>query len=402
MSIKDQLNQLSKDLGDCLNRDRYKLKRQLNQLCSDYQKGKNPDEKLTFLRAKIERSNAMTQKRRASIPIIQYPDLPVTGKKEDIARLIKENQVVIICGETGSGKTTQLPKICLDLGLGTHGFIGHTQPRRIAARTVADRIAEELGESIGKSVGYKVRFHDKTHSESLVKLMTDGILLAESQNDPFLNQYDTIIIDEAHERSLNIDFLLGYLKWLLPKRPDLKLIITSATIDPERFSKHFNDAPIIEVSGRTYPVQMRYRPIEQAEEDDETTADLQLAILDAVDELSRDMPGDILIFLSGEREIRETTESLKKHHPVGYEILPLYSKLSVSEQERVFKPKGGMRIVLATNVAETSLTVPGIRCVIDTGHARSRDIMLSFLPRKNSDQVTTTQLTRTHFVTNNT
>jgi ATP-dependent helicase HrpA len=259
----------------------------------------------------------------------------------------------------------------LDIGRGVAGFIGHTQPRRIAARTVADRIAEELGQKSGASVGYKVRFHDKTHAESLVKLMTDGILLAESQNDPYLNQYDTIIIDEAHERSLNIDFLLGYMCWLLPKRPDLKLIITSATIDPQRFSKHFGDAPIINVSGRTFPVEMRYRPIELIEEDDETSADLQQGILDAVDELHRDLPGDILIFLNGEREIRETTESLKKHHPVRCEVLPLYSKLSVSEQERVFKPKGGkLRIVLATNVAETSLTVPGIRSVIDTGHAR--------------------------------
>lgn len=370
MSGNDLLYKLSKRLKKCLSQDRNKLKRQLHHLRQEYQKGRYPDEKLNLLQEKIERSIAMSGRRQASIPAINYPDLPVSAKKDDIARLIKHNQVVIVCGETGSGKTTQLPKICLDLGLGAHGLIGHTQPRRIAARTVADRIAEELGESIGKSVGYKVRFHDKTHSESLIKLMTDGILLAESQNDPYLNQYEIIIIDEAHERSLNIDFLLGYMKWLLPKRPDLKLIITSATIDPERFAKHFNDAPIIEVSGRTYPVVIRYRPIEQIEEDDETTADLQLAILDAVDELSRDLPGDILIFLSGEREIRETTESLRKHHPVGYEILPLYSKLSVSEQERVFKPKGGMRVVLATNVAETSLTVPGIRSVIDTGHAR--------------------------------
>ncbi|MFI3178688.1 MAG: ATP-dependent RNA helicase HrpA, partial [Methylococcaceae bacterium] len=320
---------------------------------------------------RIEKSVATRNKRFASIPSLNFPDLPVTGKKDEIAKLIQEHQVVIVCGETGSGKTTQLPKICLSIGLGVAGFIGHTQPRRIAARTVADRIAEELGEPIGKSVGYKIRFNDKTHAESLIKLMTDGILLAESQNDPYLSQYDTIIIDEAHERSLNIDFLLGYLKWLLPKRPDLKVIVTSATIDTQRFSTHFNNAPIIEVSGRTYSVDMRYRPIEQKEEDDETSDDLQNAILDAVDELYRDLRGDILIFLSGEREIRETTESLKKHDPTQYEILPLYSKLSVSEQERVFNPKGGkIRIVLATNVAETSLTVPGIRCVIDTGHAR--------------------------------
>ncbi|MEI6069113.1 MAG: ATP-dependent RNA helicase HrpA [Methylococcaceae bacterium] len=390
----DLVKQLTQQLPLCLNQDRPVFKRQLDRLRSESQKGKNPLEQINALASRIDKSVASRNKRLASIPPLNFPDLPVTGKKDEIAKLIKENQVVIVCGETGSGKTTQLPKICLSIGLGAAGFIGHTQPRRIAARTVADRIAEELGESIGKSVGYKIRFNDKTHSESLVKLMTDGILLAESQNDPYLSQYDTIIIDEAHERSLNIDFLLGYLKWLLPKRPDLKVIITSATIDPQRFSAHFNNAPIIEVSGRTYPVDMRYRPIEQREEDDdqsarsglartapegaragtaldETSDDLQNAILDAVDELYRDLRGDILIFLSGEREIRETTDSLKKHHPTQYEILPLYSKLSVSEQERVFKPKGGkIRIVLATNVAETSLTVPGIRGVIDTGHAR--------------------------------
>jgi len=394
MSTFDLIKQLSNQLPNSLNQDRQALKRQLDRCRSDYQKGKNPIEQINMLTSRIEGSVAASLKRLASIPSLNFPDLPVTGKKDEIAKLIQENQVVIMCGETGSGKTTQLPKICLSIGRGAAGFIGHTQPRRIAARTVADRIAEELGESIGKSVGYKIRFNDKTHTESLVKLMTDGILLAESQNDPYLNQYDTIIIDEAHERSLNIDFLLGYMKWLLPKRPDLKLIITSATIDPQRFSTHFNNAPIIEVSGRTYPVEMRYRPIEQREEADdqsagsglartapegaragtaldETSDDLQNAILDAVDELYRDLRGDILIFLSGEREIRETTDSLKKHHPTQYEILPLYSKLSVSEQERVFKPKGGkIRIVLATNVAETSLTVPGIRCVIDTGHAR--------------------------------
>ncbi|WP_027157339.1 ATP-dependent RNA helicase HrpA [Methylobacter luteus] len=371
MSTLDLIKQLTSRLPQCLGQDRHGFKRQLDRLRSDCQKGKDPVEPLNALRSRIERSIAMRSKRLASIPAISFPDLPVTGKKDDIAELIKANQVVIVCGETGSGKTTQLPKICLSIGRGASGFIGHTQPRRIAARTVADRIAEELGETMGKSVGYKVRFNDKTHAESLVKLMTDGILLAESQNDPYLSQYDTIIIDEAHERSLNIDFLLGYMKWLLPKRPDLKLVITSATIDPQRFANHFDSAPIIEVSGRTYPVEIRYRPIEQRDEEDETSDDLQQAILDAVDELQRDIRGDILIFLSGEREIRETTDSLKKHHPTQYEILPLYSKLSVSEQERVFKPKGGkIRIVLATNVAETSLTVPGIRCVIDTGHAR--------------------------------
>lgn len=373
MNASDLVKQLSHQLALCLNQDRHHLKRQLDRLRSEVKKGKDSFEALNSLASRVEKSVAMRNKRLASIPALNFPDLPVTGKKDDIAELIKNNQVLILCGETGSGKTTQLPKICLSIGRGAAGLIGHTQPRRIAARTVADRIAEELDEPLGKSVGYKIRFNDKTHTESLVKLMTDGILLAESQNDPYLNQYDTIIIDEAHERSLNIDFLLGYMKWLLPKRPDLKLIITSATIDPERFATHFNNAPIIEVSGRTYPVEMRYRPIERETEDDddETGDELQHAILDAVDELYRDLRGDILIFLSGEREIRETTDSLKKHHPDQYDILPLYSKLSVSEQERVFNPKGGkIRIVLATNVAETSLTVPGIRAVIDTGHAR--------------------------------
>ena len=377
MSTPDLIKQLTEQLAHCLNQDRPQLKRQLDRCRS-----KKSVEELNALASKIERSVAKRNKRLASIPALSFPDLPVTGKKDDIAKLIQDNQLLIVCGATGSGKTTQLPKSCLSIGRGAAGFIGHTQPRRIAARTVADRIAEELGEPMGKSVGYKIRFNDKTHAESLVKLMTDGILLAESQNDPYLSQYDTIIIDEAHERSLNIDFLIGYMKWLLPKRPDLKLIITSATIDTQRFSTHFNNAPIIEVSGRTYAVDQRYRPIvtkqelgkdgkAAAEDLDDTGDDLQNAILDAVDELYRDLRGDILIFLSGEREIRETTESLKKHHPTLYEVLPLYSKLSVSEQERVFKPKGGkLRIVLATNVAETSLTVPGIRCVIDTGHAR--------------------------------
>ncbi len=378
MSTTEQLQQLTRQLPLCLNQDRHALKRQLDRLRQDAKKGKPIDSALANLASRIDKSVAFRNKRLASIPPLNFPDLPVTGKKDEIAELIKNHQVVVMCGETGSGKTTQLPKICLSIGRGAAGFIGHTQPRRIAARTGADRIARGLGEPMGKSVGYKIRFNDKTHAESLVKLMTDGILLAESQNDPYLNQYDTIIIDEAHERSLNIDFLLGYMKWLLPKRPDLKLIITSATIDTKRFSEHFGNAPIIEVSGRTYPVDVRYRPIEPKDGDDdeeaandETTDELQNAILDAVDELNRDLRGDILIFLSGEREIRETTDSLKKHHPTQYDILPLYSKLSVSEQERVFNPKGGkLRIVLATNVAETSLTVPGIRGVIDTGHAR--------------------------------
>jgi ATP-dependent helicase HrpA len=324
--------------------------------------------------------------RLANLPKPHYPeDLPVVGRRNDIMRAILENQVVIVCGETGSGKTTQLPKICLELGRGVAGMIGHTQPRRIAARTVAARIASELNSSVGQAVGYKVRFSDKVGSETYVKLMTDGILLAETQGDPSLLAYDTIIIDEAHERSLNIDFLLGYLKQLLPRRADLKLVITSATINAQRFSAHFNDAPVIEVSGRMYPVEMRYQPAganqNKTEDEDKQEGELEQAILEAVDEAIRCGMGDILIFLPGEREIRETAEALRKHafHRLGpghsggagVEILPLFARLSYTEQEQVFKPGGNVRrIVLATNVAETSLTVPGIRYVVDTGLAR--------------------------------
>ncbi len=371
MSSQQLLQKISQNLKKTLNKDRQPIKRQLDRLRNELRKGKEVQDKLQQLELKLKQSIEKRNARLDSFPVLEFPDLPVSGKKDEIAELIQQNQVVIICGETGSGKTTQLPKICLSIGRGAAGLIGHTQPRRIAARTVADRIAEELKQPLGHAVGYKIRFQDKTRDSSLIKLMTDGILLAESQNDPYLNQYDTIIIDEAHERSLNIDFLLGYMRWLLPRRPDLKLIITSATIDPERFAEHFFNAPIINVSGRTFQVEMRYRPIEQDEEEDETTNDVQLAILGAVDELYRDISGDILIFLSGERDIRETTESLRKHNNGRFEVLPLYSKLSVSEQERVFKSKAGKRrIVLATNVAETSLTVPGIRSVIDVGHAR--------------------------------
>jgi ATP-dependent helicase HrpA len=310
-------------------------------------------------------------RRLANLPRPTYPDeLPVVARREEIALAIAENQVVIVSGETGSGKTTQLPKICLELRRGVNGLIGHTQPRRIAARTVAARIAQELKSPLGHAVGYKVRFADKLSPDTYIKLMTDGILLAETQGDRLLKAYDTIIIDEAHERSLNIDFLLGYLKRVLPERPDLKVIVTSATIETERFSKHFNGAPVIEVSGRMYPVEHRYRPLEAADEDKEDQ-DIEDAILNAVDELARDrVAGDVLIFLPGEREIRETAEALRKHHPKGAEILPLYARLSFEEQERIFKPGSARRIVLATNVAETSLTVPGIRYVIDTGLAR--------------------------------
>ena len=310
---------------------------------------------------------------RSARPIdrIRYPtDLPVVDRKEDIAGLISSNQVVIVAGETGSGKTTQLPKICLELGRGVEAMVGHTQPRRIAARAVAERLAEELSVTLGGPVGYAVRFSDQVGPETLVKVMTDGILLAELQRDRELRRYDTIIVDEAHERSLNIDFLLGYLKRLLPRRPDLKVVITSATIDTERFSRHFGDAPVIEVSGRTYPVEVRYRPLGTDDDDEGGDRDQVTAIADAVNELRREGPGDMLIFLSGEREIRDTAEALRRLDMPSTEILPLYARLSTAEQHRVFRPHSGRRIVLATNVAETSLTVPGVRYVIDPGFAR--------------------------------
>jgi ATP-dependent helicase HrpA len=295
-------------------------------------------------------------------------ELPIHEKRAEIAAVVHAHQVVIVCGETGSGKTTQLPKICLELQRGVTGMIAHTQPRRIAARTVAARIAQELRSEVGQAVGYKVRFTDKVAPGTYIKLMTDGILLAETLSDAELRAYDTIIIDEAHERSLNIDFLLGYIKQLLPRRPDLKLIITSATIDAQRFARHFGDAPVIEVSGRTYPVEVRYRPLAAGDEDAEEQ-DMQQAIVAAIDELAR-QKGDVLVFLPGEREIRETAEALRKHHPAHTEILPLFARLSATEQERIFRPSNAKRIVLATNVAETSLTVPGIGAVIDTGYAR--------------------------------
>ncbi len=327
---------------------------------------------LSKVKEKYQKSHEIFLKRLAALPKPEFDNtLPVHEKLEEIKKAIAENQVTIICGETGSGKTTQLPKICLELGRGAAGLIGHTQPRRLAARSVAERIAEELKSEIGSAVGYKVRFTDHTSRDACVKLMTDGILLAETQTDRYLAAYDTIIIDEAHERSLNIDFLLGYLKQLLPCRPDLKVIITSATIDAERFSQHFNGAPVLEVSGRTYPVEIRYRPLTSKDEDD-AEVELTDAIVDAADELARHGEGDILVFLPGEREIREAAEALRKSTlRRNDEILPLFARLSHAEQHKIFHPSGAKRrIVLATNVAETSLTVPGIKYVIDTGLAR--------------------------------
>jgi ATP-dependent helicase HrpA len=321
---------------------------------------------LKEIAGQVEVAAERLARRRDAVPRISYPDeLPVSQRRDEIAAAIRDHQVVVVAGETGSGKTTQLPKICLELGRGVRGVIGHTQPRRIAARTVADRIAEELGAPPGTTVGYKMRFTDQVRDDTLVKLMTDGILLAELAGDRALRQYDTLIIDEAHERSLNIDFILGYVKQLLPRRPDLKVIITSATIDPERFAAHFDEAPIVEVSGRTYPVEVRYRPYGLDDDRDQTQA-----VLDAVDELALDGPGDILVFLSGEREIRDTADALRRQDRPDTEILPLYARLSTGEQHRVFQPHRGRRVVLATNVAETSLTVPGIKYVVDAGTAR--------------------------------
>lgn len=366
--MSDSLHSLAEKIPACMVVDQFRLQRQIR----DLQKlnVKPDDQRLLRLIDTIKQSLARAEQRANNRPTISYDEtLPVCAQRDIIRKAIEENQVIVIAGETGSGKTTQLPKICLELGRGITGMIGHTQPRRIAARSVANRIAEELQSEMGQHVGYKVRFKDHTRPECYLKLMTDGILLSESHRDRFLNQYDTIIIDEAHERSLNIDFLLGYIKQILSKRPDLKLIITSATIDPQRFSKHFHDAPIIEVSGRTFPVEVRYMPLHEHGED-EDKKDVTQGILDAVDELGRDGPGDVLVFLSGEREIRETAEALRKHHPPQTEVVPLYSRLSAAEQNKVFHSHQGRRIVLATNVAETSLTVPGIRYVVDPGTAR--------------------------------
>ncbi len=380
-----EISERSIDLSRCLTQDRHRLRQLTRQLAKPTSKsGARQSQQRNAKQGKAdataqqqahaekliqlyEASTSAYQQRKASIPHIKYPELPVSDMKDELVELIRNNQVVIIAGETGSGKTTQLPKICLEAGQGIAGVIGHTQPRRLAARSVATRIAEELEVPLGNEVGFKVRFSDQSQSDSLVKLMTDGILLAEIQEDRFLSKYDTLIIDEAHERSLNIDFILGYLKQLLPKRKDLKVIITSATIDPERFSNHFSDAPIVQVSGRTYPVEVRYRPLLQ--EDGEVLDQVQ-GILKAVHELDGEARGDILVFLSGEREIRDTAEFLKRAQLKHTEILPLYARLSAAEQNKIFQGHSARRIVLATNVAETSLTVPGIRYVIDPGTAR--------------------------------
>lgn len=395
-------------LAETMLSDRHRLRQQIRQLCAA-EKAKRPnDSLLPKLEEAFRRSIERRDSRAASVPKIEFDsELPILAKRSEIEASIRDNQVVIVCGETGSGKSTQLPKLCLSLGRGVCGLIGHTQPRRVAARTIAARVAEELKTTLGATVGFKIRFTEATQPNTLIKLMTDGVLLAETRSDWFLDQYDTIIVDEAHERSLNIDFLLGYLKRLLPRRPDLKVIITSATIDAARFAEHFGSsshpAPILEVSGRMYPVETRWRPgggsrIEEREARNEVPAvppasslsltprlspltdDPQQAILAAVDELVTEGLWDILIFQPTEWDIHETAKLLRarfnittgrKGQKADVEILPLYARLTLAEQQRVFGPRSGQRrIVIATNVAESSLTVPGIRAVIDTGTAR--------------------------------
>ncbi|WP_089316598.1 ATP-dependent RNA helicase HrpA [Actinomadura mexicana] len=373
-SVESPLAGLRARLPQLMLRDQHRLRRRIDgaQKTRDAARRARVAEEIA---ADVEAAERRVERRRLAVPAITYPaQLPVSKKKDDILAAIRDHQVVIVAGETGSGKTTQIPKICLELGRGVLGTIGHTQPRRLAARTVGDRIAEELGTELGDAVGYKVRFTDRSSDDTLVKLMTDGILLAEIQTDRLLRQYDTLVIDEAHERSLNIDFLLGYVREILPRRPDLKVVITSATIDSERFSAHFGDAPIVEVSGRTYPVEVRYRPVTDPDDPSaDPDRDQVQAIVDAVDELGREGPGDVLVFLSGEREIRDTADALTKHFTRQRgttEVVPLYARLSSAEQHRVFQPHRGRRVVLATNVAETSLTVPGIKYVVDPGTAR--------------------------------
>jgi ATP-dependent helicase HrpA len=384
--------ELRKRLPDLTIRDEHRFRRRLEGFRH------KPDRALEQVASEIDAAAARIERRKAALPTVSYPaELPVSQRRSDLLEVIATHQVVVIAGETGSGKTTQIPKLCLELGRGIRGTVGHTQPRRIAARSVAERIAEELKTDLGDAVGYAVRFSDKVSDHTLVKLMTDGILLAEIQRDRMLRNYDTIIIDEAHERSLNIDFLLGYLKQLLPRRPDLKVIITSATIDPGRFAEYFAGAPIVEVSGRSYPVEVRYRPIvdpdsRRGSSDDR---DQVTAICDAVTELSTEAPGDVLVFLSGEREIRDTADALSGMKLPETEVLPLYARLPTAEQHRIFQSHRGRRIVLATNVAETSLTVPGIKYVIDAGTARisrySQRTKVQLLPIEPISQASATQ-----------
>jgi len=373
--MKELITALEAQLDECMLADAFHVGKKLARA----RRGKARKGELGHLEKRIQASRQRAIARQRRQPTPDYPEeLPVSERRDDIRKAIEGNQVVIVAGETGSGKTTQLPKLCLEMGRGIRGQIAHTQPRRVAARSTAARIAEELNTTLGDLVGYRVRFADKLSEETQIKLLTDGMLLAESQSDRDLLAYDTIIIDEAHERSLNIDFLLGYLKRLMARRPELKVIITSATLDTERFSEHFGDAPIIQVSGRTYPVTVRYRPLEAESDSEAEDLSLSQGIAKAVRELWKEGPGDVLVFLPGEREIRDAADYLGKQDFRNTEVLPLYGRLSARDQDRVFKPSGhSRRIILATNVAETSLTVPGIRYVVDSGFGAAEPIQLS-------------------------
>lgn len=381
--MNETLLALREQLALTRHADRARLARELDRLFARKQTGGDFERVTGALQAALTKSAAAVERLKALPLKLDFDaDLPITAHREEIARAIATNQVVVVCGATGSGKTTQLPKICIEAGRGTFGLIGHTQPRRIAARAIADRLAAELGTQVGGAVGYQVRFTDRTGPDCRVKLMTDGILLRELENDRLLRRYDTLILDEAHERNLNIDFLLGVLRRLLPQRPELRVIITSATIDPQRFANFFGGTPVIEVSGRSYPVEVRYRPLNRAAvtsagdggdaEDaaDEDALSLPEGIVSAVRELDRSARGDVLVFLPGEKQIREAADELSKAKLMHTEVLPLYSRLSTRDQERIFEKHSARRVVLATNVAETSLTVPGIRYVIDSGLAR--------------------------------
>ena len=390
--LTDKTQGYAARLADCMQRDRHRLRSTWQRLDKQRPREGAPSQaqqqwqsQVDQWQQQVQASQDLVAQRAASIGAMTFdPDLPITARRAEIAELIRTRQTIVVCGETGSGKSTQLPKICLEAGLGRQGIIGHTQPRRLAARAVAARVAEELGSRIGEQVGFKIRFTDKTTPTTLVKLMTDGVLLAETQSDRFLDQYEAIIIDEAHERSLNIDFLLAYLKQLIVRRPDLKLIITSATIDPEKFAAHFADdlgpAPIVHVEGRTYPVEMRYRDAALVEEEQldssaPTDGTPLTALAHAVDEVCSAGQGDVLVFLPTERDIRLAAKYLRGWFTTQgrlshVEILPLYARLSEAEQNRIFQSHAARRIVLATNVAESSLTVPGIHYVVDTGTAR--------------------------------
>ena len=366
-----RIEELKTLLPQCLLPDWVRLGRRLARLLRDHHHPDQRDALLERLRQQVRASIALREERRLNVPRITYPpELPITARKDDIVAAIRAHQVVVIAGETGSGKTTQIPKMCLEAGLGIEAKIGCTQPRRVAALSISRRIAEELNVTWGREVGCKIRFDDRSSAQTYIKLMTDGILLAETQGDPDLSEYNAIILDEAHERSLNIDFLLGHLKGLLARRKDLKLIITSATIDTQAFSRHFDNAPIIEVSGRLYPVEVQYQPLDAASEEQGEVSYVDAAVQAAERILYETDSGDVLIFMPGERDIRETGDQLEGRFSGEAEIIPLFGRLSAGDQQRVFAPSSRRKIVIATNIAETSLTIPGIRYVIDAGLAR--------------------------------